>query len=141
MSINSVTLSGNCTRDAELRQTASGTSVLGFGLAVNERRKNTQTGEWEDYANWVDCTMFGKRAQAVAPYVTKGAKVAVHGSLHYSSWERDGQKRSKLEVIVDELEFMSQRRDSQPGSYDNQGYSSGGYDSGAAMYDDDIPFA
>jgi single-strand DNA-binding protein len=58
MSINRVVISGNLTRDAELRQTANGTSVLGFGVAVNDRRRNNQTGEWEDYANYVDCTMF-----------------------------------------------------------------------------------
>ena len=142
MSINRVVISGNLTRDCELRQTASGTSVLSFGVAVNERRKNGQTGEWEDYANFVDCTMWGKRAQAIAQYLTKGVKVAIEGKLRYSSWERDGQKRSKLDVIVDEIEFMSQRRD---GGYDGggQGYASSGYGSEEAnwSYDDDIPFA
>ena len=113
MSINRVIISGNLTRDAELRQTASGTSVLGFGVAVNDRRRNNQTGEWEDYANFVDCTMFGQRAQAIAQYLRKGLKVALEGKLRYSSWERDGQKRSKLEVIVDDLEFMSSRNDGQ----------------------------
>ena len=113
MSINRVIISGNLTRDAELRQTASGTSVLGFGVAVNDRRRNNQTGEWEDYANFVDCTMFGQRAQAIAQYLRKGLKVALEGKLRYSSWERDGQKRSKLEVIVDDLEFMSSRNDDQ----------------------------
>lgn len=105
--INRVTLTGNLTRDAELRQTASGMAVLGFGMAVNDRRRNQQTGEWEDHANFVDCTMFGTRAQAVSQYLHKGDKVAVEGKLRYSSWERDGQKRSKLEVVVDEIEFMS----------------------------------
>lgn len=117
-----------------MRQTASGISVLGFGLAVNERRRNAQTGEWEDYANWVDCTMFGKRAQAVAPYMTKGAKVAVHGSLHYSSWERDGQKRSKLEVIADEIEFMS-RKDGYAEQRDEPQV-----EPQFSVYDEDIPF-
>lgn len=122
MSINRVIISGNLTRDAELRQTASGTSVLGFGVAVNDRRRNNQTGEWEDYANFVDCTMFGQRAQAIAQYLRKGLKVAIEGKLRYSSWERDGQKRSKLEVIVDDLEFMSSRNDNQGAGY---GFNSG----------------
>ena len=138
MSINRVIISGNLTRDAELRQTASGTSVLGFGVAVNDRRRNNQTGEWEDYANFVDCTMFGQRAQAIAPYLRKGLKVALEGKLRYSSWERDGQKRSKLEVIVDDLEFMSSRNDGQQGGYNgnygNSGYNNGGYNAGNQGY-------
>ena len=111
MSINSVCISGNLTREPEIRATASGTQVLSFGVAVNDRRKNNQTGEWEDYPNFVDCTMFGTRAEAVGRFLRKGCKVAIEGKLRYSSWERDGQRRSKLEVIVDEIEFMSQRRD------------------------------
>lgn len=109
MSINRVNISGNLTRDPELRATASGTQVLGFGIAVNDRRKNPQSGEWEDYPNFVDCTMFGTRAEAISRYLSKGTKVAIEGKLRYSSWESDGQRRSKLEVIVDEIEFMSRR--------------------------------
>ena len=127
MSINKVIISGNLTRDPELRQTASGQSILGFGMAVNDRRKNPQTGEWEDYTNWVDCTMFGARAQAVSQYLSKGSKVAVEGKLRWSQWERDGQKRSKVEVIVDEIELMSrgegqQRVQQQPQGQPVQGW-------------------
>ena len=99
MSINRVNITGNLTRDPELRATAAGTQVLSFGIAVNDRRKNPQTGEWEDYPNYIDCTMFGGRAEAVGRYISKGSKVAIEGKLRYSSWERDGQKRSKLEVM------------------------------------------
>lgn len=113
MGINRVVISGNLTRDPDLRQTASGMEVLGFGVAVNDRRKNAQTGEWEDYPNFVDCTLFGNRAHGIAPYLAKGAKVAIEGKLRWSSWERDGQKRSKLEVIVDEIELMQQRQAAQ----------------------------
>lgn len=110
MSINNVNISGNLTRDAELRATKGGTSVLALGVAVNDRRKNAQTGEWEDYANFIDCTLFGRRADALAQYLTKGTKVSIAGRLHYRSWEvQDGSKRSKVDVIVDELEFMSSR--------------------------------
>ena len=84
--------------------------MLSFGVAVNDRRRNPQTGEWEDYPNFVDCTMFGTRAEAVSRFLAKGNKVAIEGKLRYSSWEKDGQRRSKLEVIVDEIEFMSQRQ-------------------------------
>ena len=107
MSINRVVISGNLTRDPELRQTAGGLPVLGFGVAVNDRRKNQQTGEWEDVPNFVDCTMFGARAQSVMKYLDKGSKVAIDGKLRYSSWEKDGQRRSKLEVIVEDIEFLS----------------------------------
>lgn len=107
MSINRVAISGNLTRDAELRSTASGLAVLSFGVAVNDRRKNAQTGEWEDCPNFIDCIMFGSRAESLSDHLAKGAKVAVEGKLRWSQWERDGQKRSKIEVVVEEIEFMS----------------------------------
>lgn len=126
MSINRVNISGNLTRDPELRATTGGTQVLSFGMAVNDRRKNQQTGEWEDYPNFVDCTMFGSRAEKISRYLTRGCKVAVEGKLRYSQWERDGQKRSKLEVIVEEIEFMSRQQAAEPAPSD--------------AYDEDIPF-
>lgn len=109
MSINIVNISGNLTRDSEIRRTRGGTAILGFGVAVNDRRKNQQTGEWEDYPNFVDCTMFGTRAEKLAGMLTKGTKVCIVGKLRYMSWEKDGQKRSKIEVIVDDIELMSRR--------------------------------
>lgn len=139
MGINRVCISGNLTRDPELRSTAGGTSVMGFGVAVNERRKNSQTGEWEDYPNFVDCTLFGKRAEALEQYLSKGAKVAIEGRLRYSSWEKDGQKRSKLGVIVEEIELMSRRDGEQHQSYAQQGYQQAPQVQ-EACYDEDIPF-
>lgn len=127
MSINRVMISGNLTRDAELRTTPSGTFILSFGVAVNDRRRNAN-GEWEDYANFIDCTMFGRRAEALAQYLTKGVKVAIEGRLHYSSWEdrNSGQRRSKVDVTVDELEFMSSRNGGGQGGYDAGGNYGGG---------------
>lgn len=149
MSINHVAISGNLTRDSELRTTQGGTAILGFGVAVNERHKNAATGEWEDYPNFIDCTMFGTRAEKLAQYLVKGCKVAIDGRLRYSAWEKDGQKRSKVEVIVDEIEFMS-RKDAPQGAVPSQtgGYSpqapsapqAGGYAPQDAVYDEDIPF-
>lgn len=136
MSINIVNISGNLTRDSELRRTAGGTAILGFGVAVNDRRKNQQTGEWEDYPNFVDCTMFGTRAEKLAGMLTKGAKVCILGKLRYTSWEKDGQKRSKIEVVVDDIEFMSRREAQQ--EQPQQDYQSG-YRQQPAMYDD-LPF-
>ena len=117
MSINRVIISGNLTRDPEVRATASQMPVLAFGIAVNDRRRNASTGEWEDYPNFIDCTMFGNRAESLSRFLHKGSKVCVEGKLRYSSWERDGQKRSKIEVIVDELELLSARSDGNQGGY------------------------
>ena len=125
MSINRVVISGNLTRDPELRVTTGGTQVLSFGVAVNDRRRNPQSGDWEDYPNFVDCTMFGSRAEAISRYLSKGSKVAIEGKLRYSSWERDGQRRSKLEVIVDEIEFLS-RGNGQGGQGGQGSYNQGG---------------
>ena len=143
MSINRVIISGNLTRDPELRSTQSGTDVLSFGVAVNDRRKNGRTGEWEDCPNFVDCTMFGNRARSVSQYLAKGSKVAIEGKLRWSQWERDGQNHSKLSVIVDELEF-SGRRDggSAPSAAPapSPATSRPVIDASASVYDDDIPF-
>lgn len=106
MSINKVMITGNLTRDPELRTTQNGMAILSLGVAVNDR-KRTQSGEWVDSPNFIDCVMFGRRAESVARYLSKGSKVAIEGSLRYSSWESDGQRRSKVEVAVSEIEFMS----------------------------------
>ena len=158
MSINRVNITGNLTRDSELRSTAAGTAVLSMGVAVNDRRKNSQTDVWEDHPNFIDCTMFGTRAEALARYLTKGTKVAIEGKLRWSQWEdkNDGGKRSKVEVVVDDIEFMS-RNDSQGGAqpqYTQQQpqYAQHQYaqqpqqhaqqmqQQGASMHDADIPF-
>lgn len=127
MSINRVVISGNLTRDPELKATKSGTAVLSIGLAVNERRKSLATGEWEDVPNFVDCIMFGSRAQAIARYLAKGSKVAIEGKLRYRDWEdqQTGKKRSKLGVVVDEIEFLSRNQQGQ--GYGQQQYGQQGY--------------
>ena len=130
MSINRVNITGNLTRDPELRSTAGGMAVLGFGVAVNDRRKNQQTGQWEDYPNFVDCTMFGNRAEALSRILRKGMKVAIEGKLRYSSWEdkNGGGRRSKIEIIPDEVELLSQNANAQqPLQYAPQGYQPQAY--------------
>lgn len=125
MSINRVVVSGNLTRDPELRATPGGTQVLGFGVAVNDRRRNQQTGEWKDYPNFIDCTMFGNRAEALSRILRKGMKVAIEGKLRYSSWEdkNGGGRRSKVEIIPDEVVLMSQNPNGQQApQYAPQGY-------------------
>lgn len=153
MSINKVIITGNLTREPEVRALPSGTAVLNFGMAVNDRRKNNQTGEWEDYPNFIDCVMFGARAQSVSRFMAKGGKVAVEGRLHFSQWERDGQKRSKLEVVVDEIELMQQRKESAPAApmnhpaapvaapaYEQQQMMGMPEQQAYNVYDEDIPF-
>ena len=147
MSINKVIVAGNLTRDPELRETRDGLQILSFGVAVNDRRKNQQTGQWEDYANFVDCVMFGNRAASVARFLSKGAKVAIEGKLRYSSWERDGQRRSKLTVAVDEIEFLQRKEDGQRGmsgetaaAYRAMGVAPNQVAPAAPLYEDDVPF-
>ena len=158
MSINRVVISGNLTRDPDLRSTQSGMSVLGIGVAVNDRRKNPVSGEWEDCPNFVDCIMFGARAAAVAEHLAKGAKVVIEGKLRWSQWERDGQRRSKLEVVIDDIEFMSSRKTGEaprstpdqtsalapqvvmPAPVPNPSPAQPVIDPYGSVYDDDIPF-
>ena len=116
MSINRVNISGNLGQDPEMRTTAGGTNILSFSVAVNDRRKNPQSGEWEDYTNWVPCIVFGTRAEPLSRFLSRGSKVAVEGKLRWSQWEdkETGNKRSKIEVIVDDVEFLSRKSDDQP---------------------------
>lgn len=140
MSINRVVISGNLTRDPELRSTASGMSVLQLGIAVNDRKKNAQTGEWEDVPNFFDVIVFGSRGESLSRFLSKGSKVAIEGKLRWSQWEdkNGGGKRSKVEIIADDIEFMSSRGEGGSGG--------GGYSAPAKkepsepVYEDDIPF-
>lgn len=137
MSINIVTISGNLTRDPEFRRTPGGVSVLNIGVAVNDRKRNPQTNKWEEYPNFVECTMFGRRAEALSERLHKGMKVFVQGRLHYSSWDTENGRRNKLDVTVEEIEFQSQQayrqQQAQPVQPAQQPVAS-------AYADEDIPF-
>lgn len=166
MSINRVTITGNLTRDSELYSN-SNTNVLKIGVAVNDRRKNQQTGEWEDVPNYIDCVLFGNRALSLAQYLTKGVKVAIEGKLRWSQWEDKGTKKSKINVIVDQIELMQkttqERANGQPNANQtvSQPVTNAGYYSAPTVqppvtaqpmaqpqfvevttsyYDEDIPF-
>ena len=104
--INKVFISGNVVADCEKKQ-AGETPIIEFTVAVNESRRNKQTNSYNNYANFFDCTMFGNRAKGVSNSVVKGTKVFIEGHLRHSRWEKDGEKRSKVSIIVDELEFNS----------------------------------
>ena len=130
MSVNQVAVTGNLTRSPELRATQGGTPVLSFGIAVNDRRKNA-SGNWEDVPNFFECVTFGNRATALSDILAKGMKVAIAGKLHYSSWEKDGQKHSKVDIIANEVELMQNRKpqQEQPQQQEEPAY-----------YDADLPF-
>lgn len=126
--INRVIITGNLGSDPDQRTTASGMTVLRFSVAVNDRTR--QGDEWTDYTNWIDCVMFGRRAEAVSRYLSKGTKVAICGKLRFSKWQGDdGKNRSKIEVIVDDLEFMS-RNESRNDAPKQQN----------SVFDSEIPF-
>ena len=129
MSLNQVSVSGNLGADAELRSTRGGTPVLTFALAVNERVKQAD-GTWGDRASWIDCVLFGTRAQALADWLRKGNKVAVQGRLRTSTLERDGVSHKRTEVVVEEVDLMTVRRDKQQGAAQEA----------PGVYDADIPF-
>ena len=110
MSINRVILSGNITNNFEVAQTKSGNTVVNFTLAVNDRAKNPKTGEWEDKPNFIACECFGKKAFGLLETGRFGAtdKVCIEGKLRWNQWERDGETRTKLSVVVEEIELMSE---------------------------------
>jgi single-strand DNA-binding protein len=103
--LNVVALVGRLTKDAELRYTQGGMGILRFSIAVN-RRKRSGDNNWEDEANFFDCSMFGKSAENMSQYLTKGKQVSVLGELRQSRWETDGQNRSKVEIAVNSLQLL-----------------------------------
>ncbi len=114
-SYNRVILMGNLTRDIQLRYTPGGTPVTEVGLAVNDRRKN-QAGEWVDETTFVDVTFWGRTAEVAAEYLSKGSPVFVEGRLKLDTWETDGQKKSKLKVVVERMQLLSARGEGGPRS-------------------------
>lgn len=131
--INKVALTGRLTRDPEVKATASGTSVLSFGLAFNGSKRDA-SGAWVDVPNFIDCVMFGARAEALGRYLRKGHKIAVGGKLRFSSWEKDGQKRSKIELNLDDVVMMDGNKTAQQQQPAQQAAGDYGY------YDDEMPF-
>lgn len=107
-SFNQVVLMGNLTRDPELRQIPSGQSVCSFSLALNRSYKSSD-GEWQEATDFVDVVAWAALGERVAQYVTKGRPVLVNGRLQSRSWEQDGQKRSKLEVVAQDVTFLGSR--------------------------------
>lgn len=135
MSLNTCTISGHLGKAADLRYASSGLAVVRFSVAVNERRKQSDES-YKDETSWLDCTMFGNRAEGLHPYLAKGAKLGVVGHLRKSTYERDGQKIGKVEIIVDEVELMNARRERQQA----EGSPAPAPVQAGSVYDEDIPF-
>ena len=114
-SLNQVTLMGNLTRDPELRQIPSGQSVCSFSLALNRSYKD-QSGEWQEATDYIDITAWGPLGERVSQYLSKGRRCLVQGRLQSRSWEQDGQKRSKVEVLANDVTFLDGRGGSDDGS-------------------------
>ena len=104
-SFNQVILMGNLTRDPELRQTPNGQNVCSFSLALNRSYKGSD-GEWKEATDFIDVVAWGPLGERVAQYLTKGRPCLVNGRLQSRSWEQDGQKRSKVEVIAQDVTFL-----------------------------------
>lgn len=107
-SVNQVILMGNLTRDPELRQTPSGQSVVSFSLALNRAYKD-QSGDWQEATDYIDVVAWGPLAERVSQYMSKGRRCLVQGRLQSRSWEQDGQKRSKVEVLANDVTFLDGR--------------------------------
>jgi single-strand DNA-binding protein len=122
-SFNQVTLMGNLTRDPELRQIPSGQSVCSFSLALNRSFKGSD-GNWQEATDYVDVVAWGPLGERVSQYVTKGRPVLVSGRLQSRQWEQDGQKRSKLEVIAQDVTFLGGRGEDNGGGSSNYSGSS-----------------
>jgi single-strand DNA-binding protein len=153
--VNVVVITGNLTRDPELRSTGGGTSVCELRVAVNSRRKDGSTGEWVDKPNYFDVTVFGAQGENCANYLAKGRPVAVEGRLDWREWEaKDGSgKRQKVSIIANSVQFLGSRDGSGGGQNgggggfspssdvpaDTSDFEGAAAPSGGAG-DDDIPF-
>jgi single-strand DNA-binding protein len=125
--LNIVALVGRLTRPCEMRYTNTGFAICSFTLAVN-RRKKSQDGSWNDSVSFFDCSYFGKAAEGVSQYLTKGQQVSVQGYLDQQTWETNGQKRSKVVVIVNSLSLLgSSSNNNNRQAYVNNGNQNQGY--------------
>ncbi len=151
--INRVVLTGNLTRDPELRSLPSGMSVCSLRIASNTRRKDPSSGEWVDKPNYFDVTIWGRQGENAAQYLSKGRPVALDGRLEWREWQdKEGNNRQSVEIVADNIQFLSGREDGMGGNgggftprsdvpvdtNDFVAAPAGG--GGSAPADDDIPF-
>ncbi len=149
--LNRVVITGNLTRDPELRSLSSGTSVCSLRIASNSRRKDNSTGEWGDKPNYFDVTVWGAQGENCARFLSKGRPVAIDGRLDWREWETpEGQKRQAVQIVAESVQFLGGRDDAGNGNgftprsdvpVDDQDFKvSQAAPAGAAAGDDDIPF-
>ena len=150
--INRVVLTGNLTRDPELRSLPSGMSVCSLRVACNTRRKNNATGEWEDKPNYFDVTVWGAQGENCARFLTKGRPIAIDGRLEWREWEtQEGHKRQAIDIIADAVQFLGSRDEMGGGGgggftprsdvpVDDRDFQPAAAVSRPAAGDDDIPF-
>ena len=150
--INRVVLTGNLTRDPELRSTASGLSICSLRIASNTRRKGAD-GQWEDKPNYFDVTVFGAQGDNCARFLSKGRPVAIDGRLEWREWQdQQGQKRQSVEIVADGVQFLGGREEGAPSGggftprsdvpVNQSDFAPAGVANGSpsAPADDDIPF-
>ncbi|MEO0514783.1 MAG: single-stranded DNA-binding protein [Planctomycetota bacterium] len=135
-SYNRVILMGNLTRDPEVRYLPNNMAVVDMGLAVNDRYQDKQSGEWVDRPNFIDCTAFGKSAESIGKFFTKGRPILIEGKLRFEQWEdkQSGQKRSKIKVVVDQWNFCDSRAGGGDGGSGGGGGYGGGQQGGGRSY-------
>jgi single-strand DNA-binding protein len=164
VNINRVIITGNLTRDPDLRSLPSGMPVCELGVAVNHRRKDQATDQWVEEPNFFNVVVFGAQGENCAQYLSKGRPVAIDGRLRWSSWEdkNGGGKRSKVEIVAQTVQFLGGRGEggqgggqAQQADQGNQGFAAssdvpadtsdfadpvGAPTGGGSSQDDDIPF-
>jgi single-strand DNA-binding protein len=129
--INRVIITGNLTRDPELRSTAGGTSVCSLRVACNGRRRNPSTNEWEDQPNYFDVTVWGAQGENCTKFLSKGRPIAVDGRLQWREWsDKDGNKRQSVDIIAESVQFLGGRDDAGNGN---------GFSSSARAQESDVP--
>ena len=134
--MNQVNLIGNLTKDVELRYTTNQNAIARFTLAVNDRRKNPQTGEWEDNPSLIPVVVFGKQAENAERFLSKGSKAGVTGRIQTGSYEKDGQRIYTTDVIATNVEYLNSRP--QPAA--QSGYMQTAPNGFTALQEDDVPW-
>jgi len=140
--LNKVLLMGNLTRDPELRYTNSNQAVCNIGLAINRQWTNKQTNEKQQETTFIDCEAWGKSAETINQYLRKGNPVYLEGRLKLDQWENNGEKRSKVKIVVENFQFLNSgqqpQHPNQPGhSQPNQNDMANPHD---PIPESDIPF-
>jgi single-strand DNA-binding protein len=136
--INQVVLVGRLTRDAELKYTNTGSAVSKFSLAINRRRKSGD--QWVEEASFFNVVVWGRVAEALSPYLVKGKQVGVNGELRQSRWEQDGQPRSRVEVVANNIQLLGGRGAPQGEAASETEQHSQKSSFEGDDFEDDIPF-